>query len=76
MSPVNVPHTLRRIMETTITPIILWRWNCPKNNHPNSPTINPRNPMIEPKAIRNSTDSPTTSKKSNIIMIFENNKLI
>ena len=63
-------------METTITPIILCRWNCPKNSHPSKPTTNPKNPMIDPKAIRNSTDSPTTSKKSNIIMPFDKNEII
>ena len=60
--PVEKPQTVSNIIATTMTLIILWRLNWPKNIHPKMPTISIRNPMMEPKAIKNSTDSATLSK--------------
>ncbi|MFX1502131.1 MAG: hypothetical protein ACFFDH_14300 [Promethearchaeota archaeon] len=57
-----MPQTASRTMETMMTPVILCRWNCPKNNHPRIPIINPSMPIIDPIAIKNSIASPTASK--------------
>jgi len=59
---VENPQTPKRIKETTITPIILYRIRGLPHIKKINPNISPNRAKIEPTAIKNSTPSKMLSK--------------
>jgi len=58
LKPVLKPQIAKSIIDTIMTPVILYRILPPKMKNIN-PIMNPSTPIIEPNAIRNSIPSLT-----------------
>jgi len=61
-NPVFNPHIPKIIKDATMTPIILPRIRGPPQIRKMKPIIKPSNPIIEPKATKNSIPSIIASK--------------
>ena len=68
--PVSTPQRTTKMKQNTMSPKICFRIRLLLTTKATNPIINPNTPIIDPNAMKNSNESASQSKYSNITMMI------